>query len=940
MTAEPARANDIASPQPEVDARHGQGIQVNPGGGNTQNNYYGTAPTGTDITWPIRVGAIPPLASAFQHRSGPREQIDTARHHGDSIVLTQVLSGGGGVGKSQLAAWYADQALRDGVDLVVWVTATQADTLIAALAAAAARVHAPGTTGEPEADARALLDWLATTDRTWLIVFDDITHPRDVSAWWPASPKHTGWVLATTRRRDAALSGSGRTLIDIDVYTPNESTTYLRQRLTEARHAHLLDHTTNALADRLGHLPLALSHAAAYMVNQGVTCARYLELFDAAGTPLDELMTDDADGYHQRVSRTLLLGLRAADTEQPQGMATKVVRLAALLDPAGHPEALWTTAPVLAYLGQSDELATAGQARTAVRIAHRYALITHDPTAEPRAVRIHALTARAARESGAIPQHLGIDSTSAVALAAAHGLFWTWPTVERRREVGEVLRANAAALDAHRSMIESAEGRRLLIRAGQSLREAGLVAAAVDYWQHLLDRARHAMGSDHPDTLVVRHNMGLSRGAAGDPTGAIAELGTLVEDRLRVLGRHHPDTLEARNALANWQGEAGHVGDALAAMRSLLADYDRLLGLKHRNTLRARNDLCHWQGMSGDPLGAATALEILVADYGQDPDSDGPEALAARNNLAHWRGEAGNAAAAVTTLEGLVADYLSLFGREHPQTLTIRANLARRRGEAGDPSGAVTAFIELAAQRLRLLGPDHPETLITRDNLAYWQGVAGDAATAASSFAELRADYLRVFGPDHPETLASRRNLAFWRGAAGDSDNALADFESLLVDQLRVLGPDHPETLTTRHNIAFGRAAAGQRSTAVAALKDVLKDRMRLLGADHPDTLANRHAIAWWVGRTGDAAQAVSDFDDLLADRVRVHGPDHPYTLTTRHARAYWRAEAGYPTRAELEELHADRIRVLGANHPDTITTRHEIDSSQYDAINRPRIRR
>jgi len=183
-------------------------------------------PSSGEVLWPVRVGAIPPLASAFQHRAGPRAQIDSARRNGDSIVLTQVLSGNG-AGKSQLAAWYATQAITNGIDLVVWVNATQLDTLIAGLAAAAARIHAPGASGaDVEIDARAFLDWLATTDRSWLIVYDDITNPNGISNWWPTSPKQTGWVLATTRRRDANLSGGNRALIDIDVYSPDESTTH------------------------------------------------------------------------------------------------------------------------------------------------------------------------------------------------------------------------------------------------------------------------------------------------------------------------------------------------------------------------------------------------------------------------------------------------------------------------------------------------------------------------------------------------------------------------------------------------------------------------------------------------------------------------------------------------------------------------------------------
>jgi hypothetical protein len=211
-----------------------------------------------------------------------------------------VLSGGGGVGKSQLAASYAIEAVRDGVDLVVWVDASAPNGLVTAFAQAAGRVQAPDTTGRPgdlEEDARAFLGWAATTDRSWLVVLDDITDPDHAAVWWPVSHTGTGWVLSTTRRRDAVLSGGGRRIIDVDVYTPDEAITYLTQRLTDAGKAHLLDDQALALAQALGHLPLALSHATAYMITQRVGCAAYLDLYTASTEQLDKLFPGDPDGH-------------------------------------------------------------------------------------------------------------------------------------------------------------------------------------------------------------------------------------------------------------------------------------------------------------------------------------------------------------------------------------------------------------------------------------------------------------------------------------------------------------------------------------------------------------------------------------------------------------------------------------------------------------------
>ncbi|MFI0816821.1 NB-ARC domain-containing protein [Streptomyces sp. NPDC021098] len=332
-----------------MDLRGAKGVQTGPG--SHQYNYFSsTAP----VSWPVRVGAVPTLASAFQPRIALRQAVDTARADHTTVVLTQVLTGGGGVGKTQLAASYAAQALADRTDLVIWANAIETEQVVDLYAQAARRLQAPGATGEDaETDARALLDWLATTPRTWLIVLDDITDPKSLSPWWPVpSPNGSGHVLATTRRREAAMSGGGRTVIEVDTYTPAEADAYLKMRLTAADAAHLLDTRTSDVADELGRLPLALSHAAAYMINEDVSCTDYLQRFADHQSRLTDLLPEEADteGYGRQVTTALLLALDAAQQCKPLGLAVPAMRLVAYLDPAGHPQTLWATTPVINYL--------------------------------------------------------------------------------------------------------------------------------------------------------------------------------------------------------------------------------------------------------------------------------------------------------------------------------------------------------------------------------------------------------------------------------------------------------------------------------------------------------------------------------------------------------------------------------------------------------------
>ncbi|MFS8203443.1 tetratricopeptide repeat protein [Streptomyces sp. CWNU-52B] len=727
-----------------------------------------TQPNRSEVVWPVEIGPIPALASAFQARQRLREQIETARAGAGSVVLTQVLSGGGGVGKTQLAAACATDALKSGVDVVVWATATEAQLVITQYARAAARLRLPGVSGqEPEAAARTLLDWLATTSRRWLVVLDDITDPATVNSWWPVSRTGTGWVLATTRLKDARLTGGGRARVDIDVYTADEADTYLHTRLTDDGMEHLLDDRALALAGTLGYLPLALSLAAAYMINEELTCTSYLRRF--TDHRLEEALpeTADTEGYGQQITAALLLSLDVAQRADTTGLAQPVIRLAALLDPAGHPHALWTTRPVLNYLTShhtssstaSTPQVTADQAHTVLRLLHRYALLTCDTRAEPRDVRIHALTARAVRESTTEEQQ------ALLATAAADALLELWPEVDQpHHDLAAALRANTDALAGHtQDQLWHSDAHPVLYRAGTSLLSAGLAASAVAYWQDMTTASERLLGNHHFHTLIARAHLAVSYGQAGRAREAILIEERVLLDSERVLGNDHPDTLTTRANLAVSYWEAGRTGEAIELLRQVVADRERLLGDDH------------------------------------------PDTFTARSNLASSYRQAGRTGEAIELLKQVVADRERLLGDDHPSTLTARANLAAFFWEAGHRGETMKLLKKAAADCERVLGDDHPTTLAARSNLATSYRQAGRTGEAIGLLKQVVVDCERLLGDDHPSTLAARSGLGVSYREAGRMGEAIELLERVVADRERLLGDDHPDTLSARNNLADTR---------------------------------------------------------------------------------------------------------------------------------------
>ncbi|GAB1513246.1 FxSxx-COOH system tetratricopeptide repeat protein [Actinophytocola sp. KF-1] len=909
-----AHHSDYADRIPPTRVDQSMGVQV--GSDNHLHVYRAEA----GPRWPVRDGVLPLAADHYQHRD-MSVTVEESLGEADTVMLVPaaatIVAGMGGVGKTQIAANYVRPLWHDSaIDVAVWITATDRDTIVSSYARTARALHLVSRDDEVERAAVALLNWLATTDRRWVIVLDDLQVPSDLAQLWPPHSA-TGQTVVTTRRRDAALARADRRIVEVTPYTAAESRSYLSARL--AAHPTLLDGAAD-LAEELHHLPLALAQASAYLIDTQITCADYRGKFRAGSDLTPDQLPDD----HQRtVDRTWELSIELADSLTPAGVVRPLLELLSLLDPNGVPAALITTEPVLAYLAERiDRPVSEDDAKRSVSCLHRLSLATTDTTQPQRGIRVHALIQRATRTA-----MRKIDLAKA-AVAAADALYSIWPDIERDTDLTQSLRNNTTTLDHHASLhLWHPDAHPLLFRHGRSVGETGLVQSATTHFHNLASIATTTLGADHPDTLSARSNLAYLRGASGDVAGAIGEYKQLLTDQLRVLGADHPYTLTTRGNLAYWRGARGDVASATAEYEQLLTDRLRVLGPDHPYTLTTRNNLARWRGEKGDVAGAIAEYEQLLTDQLRVLGADHPDTLTTRNNLARWRGEKGDVAGATAEYERLLSDLLRVLGADHPYTLTTRGNLAYLRGASGDVAGATAEYERLLTDQLRVLGADHPDTLTTRSNLARWRGEKGDVAGATAEYEQLLTDQLRVLGADHPYTLTTRGNLAYLRGASGDVAGAIAEFERLLADQLRVLGADHPYTLTTRSNLARWRGERGDVAGAIAEFERLLADQLRVLGADHPDTLTTRGHLARWRGEKGDVAGAIAEYEQLLTDRLRVLGADHPDTLTTRNNLARWRGEKGDVAGAiaEYEQLLTDQLRVLGADHPDTLTTRNNL---------------
>ena len=745
---------------------------------------YGTVVTNIvlpgNVSWPVRVGMVPRLADCFQDRGLEGISDSAAVEETVPVGSTMLLSGMGGVGKTQLAVSLAERLWRDGqLDLLVWISATSRAGILGGYARAGLAVAAPGVQGtDAEADAAQFHGWLSATDRRWLLVLDTLERSADLQGLWPPS-RDLGRTVLTTRLRGVALDGPDQRLVQVGTFTAAEGAAYLQARLEG--HLDLADDIDGVVTD-LGSLPLALGQASAFLLDEHVPCSQYRTRWADRRVRLDDLMPDPEDpnglpdDYQRTVAVTLSLSVEVANRSRPAGLARPVLELASVLHPAGIPASLFTTEAAhnwLIHQCPDTQVNDPGVIHSALRCLHRLNLMTVDGSN----VTVHALVQRVMRET-----KTGEELTD-LAWAAADALAEEWPEVAKDRDHAQRLRDNAAAVYMYgREEMLYPELHPVLAQAASSLGESGDAVGAVAAYERLHAEIVRMPDRNRASALNVRHLMARWQVRAGNPSEAVATNAALLPVLVEVKGREHPLTLATHNNLAQAQGESGDPGAAVSVYRQLLPDLYRILGPSDPLTLTARLNSAHWRGVAGDPAGAAAEYEQMLDDFEHTLGPDALETMVVRNNLALLKGLV-DVAGAITDAQDVLENQLRELGPEHLSTLKTRSNLATMRAKAGDLTGSIEAHRQLLADRTRVLGAEHPDTLLTRANIADLQGTAGDPSGAAAAYEQILVDQLRVLGPGHPDVAISRQSLHEWREQAGNGASPIAaDCRARAVD--------------------------------------------------------------------------------------------------------------------------------------------------------------
>ena len=646
------------------------------------------------------------------------------------------ITGLGGVGKTALAVEYTNQC--HSHEIVYFIDGSDPTTIELGLLRLAKEL---GVIGQNASEQLDNLKIRLKGKPNCLLIFDGVDSEPGFEYLETHLPTQIRCIIITTRMPEEGEYRLNCVSMPLKEFPLKDALIFIEERTEQTESA-------KDLAEKLGCLPLALTHACAYINQRKITISRFLKNFSKKQTALfGEPISKPTK--EQTILTTWSMSLLFMSPE-----TLDLFNFCSFLAPGDIPYSLleqWL-----------KEHCPAKDIDTLIKELRDYSMLS---AVRSEQYAIHSLVQQVIRgklSSEETTNYLksGVDLFAPIAEAYSSNKFETWaafapfmPHLKTALAYAHELGLSDRVFQEKVGDLENTLGCYLLASACLYNEATAHCLKALELWKGVL-------GEKHPSVATGYNNVGITLGEVGRHEEALEYKIKALELFKEVLGEKHPDVATSYNNVGSTLGEVGRHEEALEYLIKALELRKEVLGEKHPSVATSYNNVGITLGEVGRHEEALEykikALELFKEVLGEKH----PDVATSYNNVGITLGEVGRHEEALEYLIKALELFKEVLGEKHPSVATSYNNVGSTLGEVGRHEEALEYLIKALELRKEVLGEKHPSVATSYNNVGSTLGEVGRQEEALWHLEQARAILEAIFQETHPHVTAVYGNLA------------------------------------------------------------------------------------------------------------------------------------------------------------------------------------
>jgi predicted ATPase len=231
-------------------------------------------------------GLNPQFLERSKEVSQVRMTLDPSSKVDEDELKVMAIHGLGGVGKSQVALHYANMSMKL-FEVIVWIPSETHVKMSQAIANFASKLGLPRNDTDAEEEDMQIVtkvkDWLNSSGRSFLLIFDNVEDIDVVLAVWPSSTR--GSILITTRSSSIASKRTSN-ILHLKSFIPEAGETALSTLAGLPAEAKAEVAALSTICQLLGGLPLAIVQISQFIRERGYNYEEFLKLYEKSATKI------------------------------------------------------------------------------------------------------------------------------------------------------------------------------------------------------------------------------------------------------------------------------------------------------------------------------------------------------------------------------------------------------------------------------------------------------------------------------------------------------------------------------------------------------------------------------------------------------------------------------------------------------------------------------